>query len=97
MSLDQREAMIREAAYFRCEQRGFAPGHDLDDWLAAEAAIEGGSSEQQPVEAPERELQQGSVHGASEDDRMKRSIKQHPEKAIPQLEDIEPAEAPPRE
>jgi hypothetical protein len=31
-----REERIRIAAYFRAQQRGFAPGHDLDDWLAAE-------------------------------------------------------------
>jgi|APFre7841882724_1041349.scaffolds.fasta_scaffold66255_3 hypothetical protein len=34
--LEQREQRIRLAAYFRAEQRGFAPGHALDDWLAAE-------------------------------------------------------------
>jgi hypothetical protein len=28
------------AAYFLAERRGFAPGHDLDDWLAAEDAID---------------------------------------------------------
>ena len=35
-----RQAMIAEAAYYRAEKRGFAPGHDLDDWLEAEALIE---------------------------------------------------------
>ncbi|HEY8507133.1 MAG TPA: DUF2934 domain-containing protein [Steroidobacteraceae bacterium] len=28
------------AAYFRAERRGFAPGHELDDWLAAEREID---------------------------------------------------------
>ena len=32
---------IREAAYRRAEQRGFAPGAELEDWLAAEAEIDG--------------------------------------------------------
>lgn len=32
---------IAEAAYYHAEQRGFAPGHELDDWLAAEAEIVG--------------------------------------------------------
>jgi hypothetical protein len=32
--------MIAEAAYFRSEKRGFADGHELDDWLAAEADID---------------------------------------------------------
>lgn len=35
------QAMIAEAAYFRAEKRGFAPGHELEDWLAAEAEITG--------------------------------------------------------
>ncbi len=29
--------MIAVAAYFRAEQRGFAPGNEMDDWLQAEA------------------------------------------------------------
>ena len=35
-----KQSMIAEAAYYRAEKRGFAPGHDLDDWLEAEALIE---------------------------------------------------------
>lgn len=35
----RRHAMIEEAAYYRAEQRGFAPGHELEDWLQAEAAL----------------------------------------------------------
>lgn len=31
--------MIATAAYFRAEQRSFAPGHDLEDWLEAERQI----------------------------------------------------------
>ena len=34
--LPDRDARIAELAYYNAEQRGFAPGHDLDDWLAAE-------------------------------------------------------------
>lgn len=34
-----REALIAENAYFRAERRGFAPGHELEDWLAAEAEV----------------------------------------------------------
>jgi hypothetical protein len=37
---DEREALIARIAYFRAEARGFAPGHELDDWYAAEAEIE---------------------------------------------------------
>jgi hypothetical protein len=32
--------MIAEAAYFYAQQRGFEPGHELDDWLAAEDQID---------------------------------------------------------
>lgn len=32
-------SMIAECAYFRAVGRGFAPGHETDDWLAAEAEI----------------------------------------------------------
>lgn len=34
-----REKMIAEAAYFRAEKRGFAPGNELADWFQAEAEI----------------------------------------------------------
>jgi len=34
-----REDMIRDAAYLLSERRGFAPGKELDDWLAAEHQI----------------------------------------------------------
>lgn len=40
VSPEKRHAMIAEAAYFRAAQRGFAPGAELDDWLAAEAQID---------------------------------------------------------
>jgi hypothetical protein len=33
---DDRQQRIREAAYCRAEARGFAPGGELDDWIAAE-------------------------------------------------------------
>jgi hypothetical protein len=35
-----KEAMIAEAAYYCAEKRGFAPGHELEDWLEAKAQIE---------------------------------------------------------
>ena len=36
----QRSALIAKAAYFRSQERGFAPGHELEDWLAAEAEVD---------------------------------------------------------
>jgi hypothetical protein len=35
----ERDLRIREAAYFNAERRGFAPGHELEDWLVAEAVL----------------------------------------------------------
>jgi hypothetical protein len=40
VGLEQRGALIAEAAYFRAEKRGFAPGHELEDWLQAEAEVD---------------------------------------------------------
>ena len=31
---------IQEAAYHRAQERGFSPGAELDDWLAAERDID---------------------------------------------------------
>jgi len=31
--------MVATAAYYRAERRGFTPGTELDDWLAAETEI----------------------------------------------------------
>jgi Protein of unknown function (DUF2934) len=30
---------IAEAAYYIAEKRGFAPGHELEDWLKAKAQL----------------------------------------------------------
>jgi hypothetical protein len=43
-----REARIAEAAYWRAERRGFAPGHELDDWLEAERSIDDGEGAREP-------------------------------------------------
>ncbi|MGH8285988.1 MAG: DUF2934 domain-containing protein [Steroidobacteraceae bacterium] len=32
--------MISEAAYLRAERRGFVPGREAEDWLAAELEVE---------------------------------------------------------
>lgn len=32
-------SQIESAAYFRAEKRGFEPGHELEDWLAAESEV----------------------------------------------------------
>jgi len=38
--MTDRHHRIAVAAYFLAEHRGFEPGQELDDWLAAEDAIE---------------------------------------------------------
>ena len=40
VSADLRRGMIAEAAYLRAERRGFAPGHEEEDWLAAEKEVD---------------------------------------------------------
>jgi hypothetical protein len=37
---ESREARIAECAYWRAERRGFAPGHELEDWLQAEREVD---------------------------------------------------------
>ena len=37
---EDRRRLVAEAAYFRAEQRGFVPGQELEDWLAAEIEID---------------------------------------------------------
>lgn len=92
-SLEQREAMIRDAAYYHYAKRGYAPGHELDDWLAAEAEIERRIEEAAEF-PPDTAVQQSGVHGARMDDALKRTVRQHPQKAIPQIEGIDPEQAP---
>ena len=36
-----REALIATAAYYRAQKRGFRPGHEIEDWLAAEREVDG--------------------------------------------------------
>ncbi len=37
---DARNVMVREAAYLRAQARGFEPGHEVEDWLAAEHEVD---------------------------------------------------------
>jgi hypothetical protein len=36
-----RHQAIQEAAYWRASERGFAAGGEMDDWLGAEANVDG--------------------------------------------------------
>jgi hypothetical protein len=37
---EDRQSLVAKAAYFRAERRQFQPGHELEDWLAAEAEVD---------------------------------------------------------
>jgi Protein of unknown function (DUF2934) len=37
---EDRHASIAKAAYLRSQSRGFQPGFELEDWLAAEAEVD---------------------------------------------------------
>jgi hypothetical protein len=32
-------ALVAERAYYKAEQRGFTPGNEIEDWLAAEREV----------------------------------------------------------
>jgi hypothetical protein len=40
ISPEERRALIAESAYLRAERRGFGPGYEVEDWLAAEREID---------------------------------------------------------
>jgi hypothetical protein len=46
---EDRQRLIAEAAYLRAEQRGFAPGQELEDWLAAEIEIDALLGDDEPI------------------------------------------------
>jgi hypothetical protein len=39
-SHEERQRLIAKVAYFRAERRNFQPGHELEDWLAAENEVD---------------------------------------------------------
>jgi hypothetical protein len=39
-SVTERRAMIELSAYLRAERRHFEPGHETEDWLAAETEVD---------------------------------------------------------
>ncbi|HVC10288.1 MAG TPA: DUF2934 domain-containing protein [Burkholderiales bacterium] len=125
---EERQALVRQAAYQRYLQRGGADGRDLDDWLAAEAEVDamlgasGAAGEParrasasappergtrdagkpgamsakrwaaEPAGVPEAEVQQSNGRSIARDEKMKRIIRQHPQRDIAQVESLEPPE-----
>ncbi|HEX5049790.1 MAG TPA: DUF2934 domain-containing protein [Gammaproteobacteria bacterium] len=47
-------AVIAERAYYLAERRGFEPGHEVDDWLAAEREIAALASGPRAAAAPKK-------------------------------------------
>jgi DUF2934 family protein len=41
LSPEETRRLIAEAAYYRAKQRGFEPGHELEDWVEAESEVMG--------------------------------------------------------
>ena len=39
VSPEELRKLISEAAYYRAKQRGFEPGHELEDWVQAEEEV----------------------------------------------------------
>lgn len=39
LNAQERDKLIAQAAYFRAEKRGFAPGYELQDWVEAEVEV----------------------------------------------------------
>ena len=39
LNSEERNRLVAQAAYFRAEKRGFAPGYELQDWVEAEAEV----------------------------------------------------------
>jgi hypothetical protein len=44
---DARRRLVAAEAYFRAERRGFAAGNELEDWVAAERAVDSRLSQTQ--------------------------------------------------
>ena len=55
------------------------------------------AAELPPAETPPAELQQSARHGIARDEKLKRIVKQHPQRDIAKVESGEPAEMPPKE
>jgi hypothetical protein len=39
LSPEEVRKLVSEAAYYRAKQRGFTPGHEIEDWVQAEAEV----------------------------------------------------------
>lgn len=96
----ERHRLIQEAAYALHEDGGRIHGHDMDDWIAAEAYVDrmlAQEDEEQAAEPVMSDVQQSAGLSKARDEELKRIMRQHPRRDIANVESVEPAEAPPRE
>ncbi|MBI4292585.1 MAG: DUF2934 domain-containing protein [Betaproteobacteria bacterium] len=85
---EERLRMIREVAYSFYERRGFVQGRDLEDWLEAEAHVDRMLFRRQTpesIEAMEPDLQQSTGRSIIRDEKLKRILKQHPQRDVPKF------------
>ncbi len=40
LNAEDRCCLVAVRAYYKAEARGFEPGHEMEDWLAAEAEVD---------------------------------------------------------
>ncbi len=83
VSPEDRQHMIAEAAYYRYLKRGAAPGHELDDWLAAEEDYEGAKHRRQGPEQVMRFGMPGGMFGTFDQEALRRVTRQHPRRETP--------------
>lgn len=62
-SESSRNAEIARLAYAKAEARGFTPGHEMDDWLEAEAEVDGEfDAGYEPPRPPRHAASRGTSH-----------------------------------
>lgn len=49
ISPDELRKLVSEAAYYRAKRRGFKPGHEVEDWVQAEAEVLGRIGAERPA------------------------------------------------
>ena len=96
----ERHRMIQEAACALYEDGGRIHGHDMDEWITAEAYVDrmlAQQADEQVTEPIMPDVQQSAGLSKARDEELKRIMRQHPRRDIPNVESMEPGEAPPRE
>ena len=67
VSVEEREAMIHEAAYYLAEKRGFNGGNEAEDWAAAERQVDTQLAREAGLIDKSRKLFEATVAGAEKE------------------------------